>query len=108
MAGAAVATAVAASSTKQNEFKKPPLPKKSVINTINDKYKESIFKTKFDPNDKDWYFHKKARRIRKDALWCVGGLALITTILTMLDSSTTILKFDKTKKILDKTRMVLI
>jgi hypothetical protein len=57
------------------------------------------------PND---YFITKANKIRSTAVWGVLGLTLVTTILTMLDVSVTTLKWDHSKKIINKTILFLL
>ena len=71
-------------------------------------YQDSIFKTQKDEDKPNFNFNKKARRIRKDAMWFVLGLTILTSVLAMLDSSTKIMKSPIANNYIKKTRMVLI
>jgi hypothetical protein len=71
-------------------------------------YKSSPFKTQKGEDYQNFNFNKKARRIRKDALWFVLGLTLLTSVLAMLDSSTKIMKHKDANKYISKIRLALI
>ena len=109
VAAAVVATAAATSAVASlTEPKKPTNPLSKTYDSAMGMYKDSIFKTQKGTDPENFNFNKKARRIRKDALWFVLGLGVFTSVLAMLDSSTKIMKSPLANNIIQKTRMVLI
>ena len=85
-------------------------PKKSMnpLRPLYSAYQGSVFKTQKGEDKPNFNFNKKARRIRKDAMWFVLGLGVVTSVLAMLDSSTKIMKSTKANEYIHKMRMVLI
>lgn len=93
--------AASSSSSKEGGIKNPILGN-TEINLDYDFNKNS---TNYD---EEIYFITKSNKIRSDAIWCVLGLTFITTILTMLDTAVTTLKWEHSKKIMNKTIQVLL
>lgn len=110
VAAAAVATAatVAALAAVVEPPTKSMNPLRPLYNAGISAYQYSVFKTQKGEDKPNFNFNKKARRIRKDAIWVVLGLGVLTSVLAMLDSSTKIMKSPIANNLIHKTRMVLI
>ena len=110
VAAAVVATAatVAALAAVVEPPTKSMNPLRPLYNAGISAYQHSVFKTQKGEDKPNFNFNKKARRIRKDAMWFVLGLGVLTSVLAMLDSSTKIMKSPIANNLIHKTRMVLI